>query len=99
MGEGGERITALDREVAEVEAELNSIAAALPNIPDARTPVGASEEENVVIKTVGQLPEFDFEPKPHWDLGPALGILDFERGAKITGSRFYVLSGAGARLQ
>ncbi|HLF75718.1 MAG TPA: serine--tRNA ligase [Anaerolineales bacterium] len=99
MREVGERITALDREVAEVEAELNSIAAALPNIPDARTPVGASEEENVVIKTVGQLPEFDFEPKPHWDLGPALGILDFERGAKITGSRFYVLSGAGARLQ
>ena len=73
--------------------------AALPNIPDERTPIGASEEENVVLRTVGQLPEFDFEPKPHWDLGPALGIIDFERGTKITGSRFYVLSGAGARLQ
>jgi seryl-tRNA synthetase len=99
MREVGEKIAALDKEVAEVEAELNSIAAALPNIPDARTPIGASEDDNVVLRTVGQLPEFDFEPKAHWDLGPALGILDFERGSKITGSRFYVLSGAGARLQ
>ena len=99
MREVGDRISALDQEVAEVEAELNSLVAALPNLPDERTPIGASEEENVVLRTVGQLPEFDFEPKAHWDLGPALGILDFERGAKITGSRFYVLSGAGARLQ
>jgi seryl-tRNA synthetase len=99
MREVGARIGALDKEVSEVEVELNSLMAALPNIPDERTPIGASEEENVVIKTVGQLPEFDFEPKAHWDLGPALGILDFERGTKITGSRFYVLSGAGARLQ
>jgi len=99
MREVGEKIAALDKEVAEVEAELNSIAAAIPNIPDARTPIGASEDDNVVLRTVGQLPEFDFEPKPHWDLGPALGVIDFERGAKITGSRFYVLSGAGARLQ
>ena len=99
MREVGDRISALDKEVAEVEAELNALVAALPNIPDERTPIGASEEENVVLRTVGQLPEFDFEPKAHWDLGPALGILDFERGAKITGSRFYVLSGAGARLQ
>ena len=99
MREVGDKIGALDREVAEVEAELNGLTAAIPNIPDERTPVGASEEENVVIRTVGQLPEFDFEPKPHWDLGPALGILDFERGTKITGSRFYVLNGPGARLQ
>jgi len=99
MRQVGEKIAALDKEVAEVEAELNSIAAALPNIPDDRTPIGASEDDNVVLRTVGQLPEFDFEPKPHWDLGPALDILDFERGSKITGSRFYVLSGAGARLQ
>jgi seryl-tRNA synthetase len=99
MREVGDRISALDKDVADVEAELNSLVAALPNIPDERTPIGASEEENVVLRTVGQLPEFDFEPKAHWDLGPSLGILDFERGAKITGSRFYVLSGAGARLQ
>ena len=99
MREVGDRISALDKEVADVETELHAITSAMPNIPDERTPVGASEEENVVLRTVGQLPEFDFEPKPHWDLGPALGILDFERGTKITGSRFYVLSGPGARLQ
>jgi seryl-tRNA synthetase len=99
MREVGDKITALDKEVAEVEAELHAVTAAIPNIPDERTPIGASEDENVVLRTVGQLPEFDFEPKPHWELGPALGILDFERGTKITGSRFYVLNGPGARLQ
>jgi seryl-tRNA synthetase len=99
MREVGDRITALDKEVAEVEAELHAITSAIPNIPDERTPIGASEDENVVLRTVGQLPEFDFDPKPHWELGPALGILDFERGTKITGSRFYVLNGPGARLQ
>ena len=99
MREVGDQIVALDKEVTEVEAELNGLMAALPNIPDERTPIGASEEENVILRTVGQLPEFDFEPKPHWDLGPALGVIDFERGTKITGSRFYVLSGPGARLQ
>ena len=99
MREVGDKIAALDKEVAEVEAELNALTAALPNIPDARTPIGAIEDENVVLRTVGELPEFDFKPKPHWDLGPALGIIDFERGTKITGSRFYVLNGPGARLQ
>jgi seryl-tRNA synthetase len=99
MREVGDRIAALDKEVAEVEATLQSITAAIPNIPDERTPIGASEDDNIVLRTVGQLPEFDFEPKPHWDLGPALGVIDFERGTKITGSRFYVLSGPGARLQ
>jgi seryl-tRNA synthetase len=99
MREVGEKISTLDKEVAEVEAELHAITSTIPNIPDERTPLGASEEENVVLRTIGQIPEFDFEPKPHWDLGPALGILDFERGTKITGSRFYVLNGPGARLQ
>ncbi len=95
----GEKITGLDKQVNEVEEELRSVAALLPNIPDARTPYGKDESENVVLATIGQVPEYDFEPKIHWDLGPALGILDFERGVKITGSRFYVLSGLGARLQ
>ena len=72
---------------------------AIPNFPDGRTPLGKDENENVVLRTVGDLPEFNFQPKAHWDLGPALRIIDFERGVKITGSRFYVLSGAGARLQ
>src|SRR5688572_12423732 len=99
MREVGDKISALDKEVAEVEAELHAGTSAIPNIPDERTPIGASEDDNVVLRTVGQLPEFNFEPKPHWDLGPALGIIDFERGSKLTGSRFYVLQGAGARLQ
>jgi seryl-tRNA synthetase len=95
----GSKISALDKELAEVETQLSSTAATLPNVPDGRTPVGRDENENVVLRTVGSLPEFDFQPQIHWDLGPSLGILDFERGVKITGSRFYVLTGAGARLQ
>jgi seryl-tRNA synthetase len=95
----GDKITALDKEVAEVEAQLNALTATIPNIPDARTPYGKDDSENVVLRTSGEVREFDFQPKPHWELGPALGIIDFERGTKITGSRFYVLSGAGARLQ
>jgi seryl-tRNA synthetase len=95
----GDKINALDKEVAEVESQLNALTATIPNIPDARTPYGKDDSENVVLRTIGEPNEFDFQPKPHWDLGPALGIIDFERGTKITGSRFYVLSGAGARLQ
>lgn len=95
----GDRIAGLDENLRAVEAEQTAVQSTIPNLPDPRTPYGRNDEENVVIKTVGELPEFDFEPKPHWELGPALGILDFEQGVKITGSRFYVLSGAGARLQ
>ena len=95
----GDKINTLDKEVAEVESQLNALTATIPNIPDARTPYGKDDSENVVLRTIGEPKEFDFQPKPHWDLGPALGIIDFERGTKITGSRFYVLSGAGARLQ
>jgi len=95
----GDKIAVLDKEVSEVEEQLTSLAAGIPNIPDGRTPFGKDDNENLVLRTVGALPEYDFQPKPHWDLGPALGIIDFERGVKISGSRFYVLSGAGARLQ
>ncbi len=95
----GERIDALDGEVSAVENELQAVLSTLPNIPDPRVPYGKDDSDNVEVKTVGEPRVFDFEPKPHWDLGPALGIIDFERGVKITGSRFYVLSGAGARLQ
>lgn len=99
MRQVGERIAALDKEIAQVEDRLFEIISALPNIPDPSTPFGKDENENIVVKTEGDLPEFNFDPKPHWELGPALGILNFERGVKLTGSRFYVLSGAGARLQ
>jgi seryl-tRNA synthetase len=95
----GERISQLDETLRKIEEELNAILAGIPNLPDARSPIGKDENENVVLRGVGKIPEFDFEPKAHWDLGPALGIIDFEQGVKITGSRFYVLSGAGARLQ
>jgi seryl-tRNA synthetase len=99
MRKVGDKISIMDKEIAQVESDLTSLTATLPNIPDSRTPYGKDDSENIVTRTVGQLPEFDFVPKPHWDLGPALGIIDFERGTKLTGSRFYVLTGAGARLQ
>ncbi len=95
----GEKIKSLDDELRDVDGELTSTMATLPNIPSDATPYGVDESENVVLKTVGEIPEFSFDPKPHWDLGPELDIIDFERGVKMTGSRFYVLSGAGARLQ
>lgn len=95
----GDQISALDKQVAEVETELHAIASTLPNIPDERTPYGKSEDDNVILRTIGEPRKFDFKPLPHWDLGTALGILDFERGTKLTGSRFYVLQKAGARLQ
>ena len=95
----GDKITELDENLAGIEMELARLTATIPNIPDPRTPYGKDDSENPVIKTVGEPKQFDFTPKPHWDLGPALGVIDFERGAKLTGSRFYVLSGPGARLQ
>jgi len=70
----------------------------LPNLPHASVPVGSSAADNVEVRRVGEARRFDFTPQPHWDLGPALGIIDFERGTKIAGARFTVLSGAGARL-
>ncbi len=99
MRQVGEQITLLDVQLHNTEQELNELLATLPNLPDPRVPYGKDDSENIVIKSVGEIPEFDFEPKPHWDLGPALGIINFEQGVKVTGSRFYVLSGAGARLQ
>ena len=95
----GDRIAVMDEELRQVDTRLNDIVAMLPNLPDPRTPPGKSEHDNVVLRQVGDILRLEFEPKPHWDLGPALGIIDFEQGVKITGTRFYVLSGAGARLQ
>ncbi|MFH1184805.1 MAG: serine--tRNA ligase [Chloroflexota bacterium] len=95
----GDEITTLDQDVAGLDGKLAAATATVPNIADARTPIGAGDDDDVLLNTVGEPKEFDFTPKPHWDLGPALGIIDFERGTKITGSRFYVLNGAGAQLQ
>jgi seryl-tRNA synthetase len=99
MRQVGERIDQLDAELAQIEAQLDELINQIPNIPDERVPLGVDESDNVVIKTVGEPPEFDFDPKPHWGLGAQLGIINFEQGVKLAGSRFYVLSGAGARLQ
>ncbi len=95
----GERIDSVDADLQSVETALNELLSAIPNIPDPDVPVGVDDSDNIVLRTVGEIPEFDFEPKPHWDLGPDLGIIDFDRGVKLAGSRFYVLSGAGALLQ
>lgn len=95
----GDNIAALDEELKAVEAELFDVLAGIPNIPDADVPIGVDDKDNVVVRTVGEKRSFDFEPKAHWDLGPALGILDFDAGVKLSGTRFYVLEGAGARLQ
>ena len=99
MREVGERIAALDENVRQTDEQLSQLMATIPNIPDADVPLGTDEKDNPVIRSVGKKPNFTFTPKPHWELGPALGILNFEQGVKITASRFYVLSGAGARLQ
>ncbi len=95
----GDKIAELDKKIKETEEELNSLIMIIPNIPDPRVPYGISDAENVVVRYEGKIAEREFDPIPHWDLGPALGIIDFDRGVKLTGSRFYILNGAGARLQ
>ncbi len=99
MRQVGERIEALDAEVRQVEQCLHDLLIELPNLVDPTVPDGPDESANVIVRSRGELPSFSFDPRPHWDLGPALGILDFERGVRMTGSRFYVLRGDGARLQ
>ncbi|HQZ23541.1 MAG TPA: serine--tRNA ligase, partial [Thermoflexales bacterium] len=99
MRQVGDRIASLEEELRVVETELEAAASAIPNIPDPRTPVGPDEDHNIVLRTEeGECPEPE-NPKPHWELGESLNLIDFERGAKLSGSRFYVLNGAGARLQ
>jgi seryl-tRNA synthetase len=93
-----QQIRQLGIELDQVEQQRAIILMSLPNLPHATVPVGKTEADNVVVRTWGELPGFDFEPLAHWDLGPALGILDFERATKISGARFSLLLGAGARL-
>lgn len=99
MRKVGEEITSLDEEVKRVEEELQDFLLRLPNIPHPSVPRGKDERDNVVVRTWGEPRHFDFSPLPHWDLGEALGIIDFSRGVKLSGSRFYVLKGPGASLQ
>jgi seryl-tRNA synthetase len=95
----GPRIAELDRQADQVDKDLRQLMLRIPNIPHESTPVGKDESDNVVVRTCGEPRYFDFEPKPHWDLGTRLGLVDFEAGGKIAGSRFYVLMGLGARLE
>ena len=99
LGQIGDEIKALDGELAQVDAGLQEAMLNIPNLPHPSVPFGKDDTENVVVRTEGTPRTFDFEPKAHWDLGPALDILDFDRGVKLSGTRFYLLKGAGARLQ
>ncbi|HUO32662.1 MAG TPA: serine--tRNA ligase [Bryobacteraceae bacterium] len=94
-----DRISELDREMKAAEESFHEMLAAIPNVPHESVPVGSGDADNVEVHRVGQPRHFDFEPKAHWDLGPELGILDLERAAKITGARFAVYWGFGARLE
>jgi seryl-tRNA synthetase len=97
-----EKIASLDDQLADIEGRLNDGLLQVPNLPHESVPVGKDDSENIVVRQVGE-PKTEenlgFTPLPHWDLGPELGMIDFERGVKLSGSRFYILKGAGARLQ
>lgn len=99
MKKVGEEIKALDEQIAKIDEELTAIATTLPNLPHESTPIGKDEDDNVEVRRHGTAREFDFEAKPHWEIAENLGILDFERGAKVSGSRFVFYKGLGARLE
>ena len=99
MRQVGERIKALESELSPVEERLQDALLRVPNLPDASVPVGPDDSENVITRVEGEIPSYPFEPKAHWDLGEGLDIIDFARGVKVSGTRFYMLKGAGAHLQ
>jgi seryl-tRNA synthetase len=99
MREVGEKIKSLDDELRGVEETLQELLLSIPNIPHESVPVGDTEDENIEVRKWGNIPEFGFEPKPHWEVAEKLGILDFERAGKVTGSRFVFYKGLGARLE
>jgi seryl-tRNA synthetase len=95
----GDRISAGEAKLAEVEQRFNDLMLGIRNIPRSYVPVGSGEADNKIVRTEGEPRKFDFTPVPHWELGEKLGIIDFERGVKLSGTRFYVLAGLGARLE
>jgi len=99
MREVSQQVKDFDDKVREVDEELEKVLLGIPNIPHDSVPVGETEDDNEVERIVGQVPSFDFEIKPHWDLGTSLGILDFETAGKVTGARFVFYKGLGARLE
>lgn len=99
MRQVGEQIKEIDTRLREVEGELDHLLLSIPNIPHESVPIGEDEEDNVEIRKWGDIRSFDFEPKPHWDVGTDLDIVDFERAGKVTGSRFVFYKGLGALLE
>lgn len=99
MREVGDKIKGLDDELRVVEETLEQLLLSIPNIPHESVPVGDTEDENIEIRKWGNIPDFGFEPKPHWEVAEKLSILDFERAGKVTGSRFVFYKGLGARLE
>ncbi len=99
LGSLGAEISAAEARAQEVEAAFDRAILEVPNRPHPDVPVGEDDSANIVIRSPEELPVFGFEPRPHWEIGPSLGAIDFERGVKISGTRFYVLTGPGARLQ
>jgi len=99
MKQTGEKIAALDKEIAGIDAKLQEIELVIPNLPHASVAVGKDAADNPEIRRCGTKPEFAFKPKPHWEIGEKLGMLDFQRAAKISGSGFILYKGAGARLE
>src|SRR5579859_4312662 len=95
----GEQVDILNKEIEQIEAELRENMLWIPNLPHPSVKVGVSDAENIIYPHEGELRQFDFTPRAHWDLGPDLDIIDFDRGVKLAGTRFYVLKGLGARLQ
>lgn len=95
----GDRIAALDAELGAIKEQLDRALLEMPNLPDPDVPIGKDEAENVTLRHWGERRDFDFAPQPHWELATALSLIDFERGVKVSGSRFYFLKGLGARLQ
>jgi len=95
----GEQVSSLQQQTREAKADLDSLLLELPNIPHSSVPLGRGAADNVVVRTWGKPKELSFKPLPHWELGEKLGIIDFQRGVKLSGTRFYVLKGLGARLQ
>jgi seryl-tRNA synthetase len=99
MKEVGDKIKGLDDQLRGVEETLEKLLLSIPNIPHESVPVGETEDDNEEIRKWGEIPNFDFEPKPHWDVADGLGIVDFERAGKVTGSRFVFYKGLGAKLE